>query len=87
MRRSPLTPIARGYFLLGALLSGGFLLTLGPHLAQQVTYVWMAFGVGIALMAYGRSHVRHRCVSRLCTWVGAAWIAFLVFVIFGVPTI
>lgn len=87
MRKSPLTLLTRAYFLLGAILVLAFLLTAGPYIAQQTVYVWTAFGVGIALIAYGRTNVRRRWVSFATIAIGTIWIGALIFVIFGVAAL
>ena len=87
MRKSPLTLLTRAYFLLGALLVTAFLVTVGPYIAQQTVYIWMAFGAGIALIAYGRTNIRRRWVSVLSILAGTTWIGFLVFLIFGVASL
>ena len=76
--------LARAYFGLGAMLVVASLIVVGPYMAQQAGYIWMAFGVGIALIAYGRTNVRRRGLSVALVVLGAVWIAALVFVIFGV---
>lgn len=87
MRKSPLTLLTRAYFFLGALLVLAFLLTVGPYIAQQTIYIWMAFGVGIALIAYGRTNVRRRWLSVTAIIGGTIWIGALIFLIFGVATL
>lgn len=87
MRKSPLTLLTRAYFFLGALMVLAFLLTVGPYIAQQTIYIWMAFGVGIALIAYGRTNIRRRWLSIAAIAAGTIWIGALVFLIFGVATL
>ena len=58
-----MTMITRAYFLLGAVLVVAFLITVGPYLAGQTINIWMAFGAGLALIAYGRSNIRRQWVS------------------------
>ena len=87
MRKSPLTLLTRAYFLFGALLALTFLAAVGPYLAQQTVYIWMAFGVGIALIAYGRTNIRRRWLATASIVAGTLWLAALVFVIFGVTTL
>ena len=60
MRKSALTIVTRAYFFLGALLVIAFFLTVGPYIAEQTINIWMAFGVGLALIAYGRTNIRLR---------------------------
>jgi hypothetical protein len=84
MRRSAMTTITRAYFFLGAVLALAFLMTVGPYLAEQTIYIWMAFGAGLALIAYGRSNIKRQWVSVCTIAVGTIWIGALVFTIFGV---
>ena len=84
MRHSSLTMVTRAYFFLGAVLVLAFLLTVGPYLAGQTINIWMAFGVGLALIAYGRTHVKRLWVSLTAITLGTVWIAVLIFMIFGV---
>lgn len=79
-----MTMITRAYFLLGGTLVVAFLMTVGPYLAEQTIYIWMAFGVGLALVAYGRSHINRQWVSLSATALGTLWIGALIFTIFGV---
>jgi hypothetical protein len=84
MRDSSLTTVTRAYFFLGAVLVIAFLLTVGPYLAEQTTNIWMAFGVGIALIAYGRTNVKRVWISVSAITLGTVWIGVLIFLIFGV---
>jgi len=84
MRHSSLTTVTRAYFFLGAVLVIAFLLTVGPYLAEQTINIWMAFGVGLALIAYGRTNVKRPWVSTTAMVLGTIWIAVLIFMIFGV---
>ena len=61
-----------------------FLLTVGPYLAEQTINIWMAFGVGLALIAYGRTNVKRPWVSATAMVLGTVWIGVLIFMIFGV---
>ena len=84
MRHNSLTLITRAYFLLGAVLVVAFLMTVGPYLAGQTINIWMAFGAGLALIAYGRSNIRRQMVSIGAIALGTVWIGALIFTIFGV---
>lgn len=84
MRKSSMTIITRAYFLLGAVLVVAFLMTVGPYLAGQTINIWMAFGAGLALIAYGRSNIRRQWVSIGAIALGTVWIGALIFTIFGV---
>ena len=84
MRKSSLTAITRAYFLVGAVLVGAFMLTIGPYLAGQTINIWMAFGTGIALIAYGRTNVKRQWISISTMVLGTVWIGALIFTIFGV---
>jgi len=84
MRKTSLTTITRAYFLLGAVLVTSFLMTVGPYLAEQTVNIWMAFGAGLALIAYGRSNIKCQWVSICSIVLGTIWIAALIFIIFGV---
>lgn len=87
MRKSTMTLLTRAYFFLGAVLVLAFLLTVGPYIAEQTVYIWSAFGVGLALIAYGRTNIRRRWVSHLTLAVGTIWIGALIFLIFGVASL
>jgi len=84
MRKTSMTAITRAYFFLGAILAIAFLMTVGPYLAEQTVYIWMAFGVGLALIAYGRSNIKRQWISVSAIVLGTIWIAALIFTIFGV---
>ena len=84
MRDSSLTTVTRAYFFLGAALVLAFLLSVGPYLAEQTINIWMAFGVGIALIAYGRTNVKRVWISVSAITLGTVWIGVLIFLIFGV---
>jgi peptidoglycan/LPS O-acetylase OafA/YrhL len=84
MRRSSMTTITRAYFFLGAILAIAFFMTVGPYLAKQTVYIWMAFGAGLALIAYGRSNTKRQWVSVSAIVLGTTWIIALIFTIFGV---
>ena len=84
MRKSSMTIVTRAYFLLGAVLVIAFMMTVGPYLAEQTIYIWMAFGTGLALIAYGRSNIRRQWVSICAIALGTVWIGALIFTIFGV---
>ncbi len=84
MRKSSMTTVTRAYFLLGAVLVIAFLMTVGPYLAEQTIYIWMAFGAGLALIAYGRSNIKRQWISVCTIALGTVWIGALIFVIFGV---
>jgi predicted membrane metal-binding protein len=83
-RKSPLTTLTRAYFFLGALLVIAFLVAVGPYLAKQTINIWMAFGAGLALIAYGQTNIRWPWLSIALTGLGTVWIGALVFTIFGV---
>jgi len=87
MRKSALTIVTRAYFFLGALLVIAFFLTVGPYIAEQTINIWMAFGVGLALIAYGRTNIRRRWVSVFTIVLGTLWISALIFTIFGVANL
>ena len=87
MRKSTMTLLTRAYFFLGALLVLAFLLTVGPYIAEQTVYIWSAFGVGLAMIAYGRTNIRRRWVSYLAIATGTVWIGALIFLIFGVASL
>ncbi len=87
MRKSALTTLTRAYFFMGAVLVIAFLLTVGPYIAGQTINIWMAFGVGLALIAYGRTNIRRQWVSVAAILIGTVWIAALVFTIFGVANL
>ena len=84
MRKSSMTTITRAYFLLGTVLAVSFLISVGPYLAGQTVYNWMAFGAGLALSAYGRSTIKRQWVSISAIALGTVWICALIFTIFGV---
>ena len=84
MRKSSMTTITRAYFFLGAVLAIAFLVSVGPYLAEQTAYIWMAFGAGLALIAYGRSNIKRHWVSISAIVLGTIWIGALIFTIFGV---
>lgn len=84
MRKSSMTMITRAYFGLGIVLVLAFLFTVGPYLAEQTIYIWMAFGAGLALIAYGRSNIKRQWVSVAAIALGTLWIGALIFTIFGV---
>ena len=84
MRKSTMTLVTRAYFLLGAVLIVAFFITVGPYLAEQTTNIWMAFGAGLALIAYGRTNIRRQWISICCIVLGTLWIGVLIFTIFGV---
>jgi hypothetical protein len=84
MRKTSLTTMTRAYFLLGALLVIAFFASVGPYLAEQTVNVWMAFGSGLAFIAYGRSNVRRPWISIAAIVLGTVWTCALVFTIFGV---
>jgi len=84
MKHSSLTTVTRLYFFLGAAVASAFLLTTGPYLAEQTVNIWMAFGVGLALIAYGRTNVKRLWVSVSAIALGTIWIGGLIFTIFGV---
>ncbi len=87
MRKSTMTLLTRGYFFLGALLVLAFSVTVGPYIAEQTVYIWSAFGVGLALIAYGRTNTRRPWASYLTTALGTIWIGVLIFTIFGVANL
>jgi len=76
--------VTRAYFLLGAVLVLAFFMTVGPYLAEQTIYIWMAFGAGLALIAYGRSNIKRQWISVCTIALGTVWIGGLIFAIFGV---
>lgn len=84
MRKSSMTMVTRAYFLLGAVLVLAFFMTVGPYLAEQTVYIWMAFGAGLALIAYGRSNIKRQWISVCTIALGTVWIGGLIFAIFGV---
>jgi hypothetical protein len=84
MRKSSMTTITRAYFFLGAVLTVAFLVSVGPYIAEQTVYIWMAFGAGLALIAYGRSNIKRQWVSISAIVLGTIWIGALIFTIFGV---
>lgn len=84
MRKSSLTTMTRAYFFLGAILVVAFLMSVGPYLAEQTINIWMAFGVGLALIAYGRTSIRRQWLAIASILLGTIWIGALVFMIFGV---
>ena len=84
MRKTAMTTLTRAYLLFGFLLAAVFLVTVGPYLANQALNVWMAFGVGIAFVAYGRSNVRRPRIAVACIALGTLWISALMITIFGV---
>ncbi len=84
MRKSSMTTVTRAYFLLGAVLVLAFFMTIGPYLAEQTIYIWMAFGAGLALIAYGRSNIKRQWISVCTIALGTVWIGALIFAIFGV---
>lgn len=84
MRKSTMTLVTRAYFFLGAVLVAVFSLTVGPYLAEQTINIWMAFGAGLALIAYGRTNVRRQWISNVAIILGTIWICALIFTIFGV---
>ncbi len=84
MRKSSMTMVTRAYFLLGAVLVLAFFMTVGPYLAEQTIYIWMAFGAGLALIAYGRSNIKRQWISVCTIALGTVWIGGLIFAIFGV---
>ena len=69
---------------MGALLVIAFFLTVGPHVAGQTINIWMAFGVGLALIAYGRTNIARQWLSIAAILFGTAWILALIYTIFGV---
>jgi len=79
-----MTTVTRAYFLLGAVLVLAFFMTIGPYLAEQTIYIWMAFGAGLALIAYGRSNIKRQWISVCTIALGTVWIGALIFAIFGV---
>ena len=79
-----MTLVTRAYFLLGAVLIVAFFMTVGPYLAEQTINIWMAFGAGLALIAYGRTNIRRQWISICCIVLGTLWIGVLIFTIFGV---
>lgn len=84
MRKSSMTMVTRAYFLLGAVLAVAFLMTVGPYLAGQTVNIWMAFGAGLALIAYGRCNINRQWVSIGAMVLGTVWIGALIFTIFGI---
>jgi hypothetical protein len=84
MRKSSLTHVTRAYFVLGAVLVVAFLLTVGPYLASQTVNIWMAFGAGLALIAYGWTSVSRYWLSMALILLGTTWIVTLIFAIFGI---
>lgn len=84
MRKSSLTHVTRAYFLLGAVLVTAFFVTVGPYLASQTTNIWMAFGAGLALIAYGWTSVKRQWLSMALVLLGTAWIVALIVMIFGI---
>jgi len=87
MRKSALTTLTRAYFFMGAVLVIAFFITVGPYIAGQTINIWMAFGVGLALIAYGRTNITRQWVSVAAILFGTAWIAALIFTIFGVANL
>jgi hypothetical protein len=79
-----MTIVTRAYFLLGAVLVVAFLMTVGPYLAGQTVNIWMAFGAGLALIAYGRCNIKRQWVSIGAIALGTVWIGALIFTIFGI---
>ena len=84
MRKSSLTNVTRAYFFLGAILVVAFLLTVGPYLAGQTVNVWMAFGAGLAFIAYGWTSAHRQWLGIALISLGTAWIVALIFAIFGI---
>ena len=84
MKRSPMTMLTRAFFVLGAALVTAFLFSVGPYLAGQTAKIWMAFGAGLALIAYGRTSARRQWVGVSCIAIGTLWLAALIFAIFGI---
>ena len=84
MRKSSLTNVTRAYFLLGAVLVIAFLFTVGPYLAEQTINIWMVFGAGLALIAYGWTSVKRQWLSIALILLGTTWIVTLIFAIFGI---
>lgn len=84
MRKSSLTTMTRAYFFMGAVLVVAFLMSVGPYIAEQTIYIWMAFGMGLALIAYGRTNVRRQWLAVTAIVLGTIWIGALIFTIFGV---
>ena len=84
MRSHSLTIVTRAYFLLGALLVTAFFITVGPYLASQTVNIWMAFGTGLALVAYGWTSARRQWLSISLVLLGTAWIVALIVAIFGI---
>ena len=87
MRKSSLTHVTRAYFLLGAVLVTAFLITVGPYIAAQTVNIWMAFGAGLALIAYGWTSVKRQWLSIALILLGTTWIVTLIFAIFGIADI
>lgn len=84
MKKSSLTTVTRAYFFLGTLLVISFFIAVGPYLASQTMTVWMAFGMGLAFIAYGKTNVSRQWVSVASIVLGTIWIGALLFTIFGV---
>ncbi len=83
MRRSSLTNVTRAYFFLGAVLVVAFFLTVGPYIAGQTVNIWMAFGAGLAFIAYGWTSAKCQWLSIALILLGTIWIVTLIFAIFG----
>ena len=84
IRKSSLTSVTRAYFVLGAVLVIAFLSTVGPYLAGQTVNIWMAFGTGLALIAYGWTSARRQWLSIALILLGTTWIVALIVAIFGI---
>ena len=84
MRTSSLTYVTRAYFFLGAVLVIAFFLTVGPYLAGQTINIWMAFGAGLAFIAYGWTSAKRQWLSIALILLGTTWIVTLIFAIFGI---
>ena len=76
--------LAAALILLGLVLVTAFFVSVGPYLASQTMTVWMAFGMGLAFIAYGKTNVSRQWVSVISIGLGTIWIGALLFTIFGV---